>query len=380
MKLWGTENRSPFEYLKENTMNDKAFGMIFDTMNERGLDALIVSDPFSIDYLCGILIHSGERMCALIARSDRTLRIFTSRLFLREAEDIGITCYDDTEDPTTEPAEFLSGAQRIAVDRSFSAAFLLPLMDKLSGASFVLADGIVESVRQVKSEEELRKMREASRLNDLAMEKLIPLVACGLTEKELGDELLKIYHSLGAEDFSFEPITAYGANAADPHHMNDDTKGKTGDAVVLDIGCMKDGYCSDMTRTVFIGQANELSRKIYDIVLEANRKGIEAVRPGARFCDIDRSAREHIEKAGYGEYFTHRLGHCIGRQVHEWGDVSAANENIVKEGMVFSIEPGIYLPGKVGVRIEDLVEVTSDGCRVLNHFTKDLIIAEGNDE
>lgn len=361
-------------------MNETAFEKVLESMGARGADALVVSDPYSIDYLSGIMIHSGERMCVLAVRRDGQRGIFTSKLFYRDDPPLPMTFYDDTEDPSVYLAAFIMGASRVAVDRSLPAAFLIPLEQKLPGASFVLADGIVEAIRQVKSKEELEKMREASRINDLAMERLIPLVGRGLTENELGEELLKIYLSLGADGFSFSPITAYGKNSADPHHDNDGSTGRRGDSVVLDIGCIKDGYCSDMTRTVFIGEADETAKKIYYIVKEANLRGIEAVRPGARFCDIDRAAREYIEKAGYGEYFTHRLGHSIGRQVHEWGDVSSANEETVKEGMVFSIEPGIYLPGKVGVRIEDLVEVTSGGCRVLNGFTRELItVEEGNE-
>jgi Xaa-Pro dipeptidase len=131
-----------------------------------------------------------------------------------------------------------------------------------------------------------------------------------------------------------------------------------------------------MTRTVFYKKADDLQRKIYNIVLEANLKAIETVKPGVRFCDIDAAARNHIENFGFGGYFTHRTGHSIGLDVHETGDVSAVNTDIVQEGMIFSIEPGIYLPGKFGVRIEDLVLVTSTGCEVLNHFPKELQIID----
>ena len=132
---------------------------------------------------------------------------------------------------------------------------------------------------------------------------------------------------------------------------------------MLDIGCLLNGYCSDMTRTVFLGKASDEARKIYEIVKEANRRGIEAVGPGARFSDVDKAARDYITEMGYGDAFTHRTGHCIGIEVHE----------ILKPGMTFSVEPGIYVPGVAGVRIEDLVLVTEDGHEVLNHFTKDLI-------
>lgn len=159
----------------------------------------------------------------------------------------------------------------------------------------------------------------------------------------------------------------------DPHHESDESTGKYGDCVVLDIGCLLNGYCSDMTRTVFLGKASDEARKIYEIVKEANRRGIEAVGPGARFSDVDKAARDYITEMGYGDAFTHRTGHCIGIEVHEFGDVSSSNDEILKPGMTFSVEPGIYVPGVAGVRIEDLVLVTEDGHEVLNHFTKDLI-------
>lgn len=346
-------------------------------LGKEGIGALLVSDPYSVEYLTGIMIMSGERMNVLAVRCDGSAKLLTSKLFPQgDGCPVPVRYYDDTEDPTVMVAEELRRAGTVGVDKTWRAAFLLPLMEKMKDSSFVIGSGSVDRMRQVKSGEELALMREASRLNDLAMERLIPLVVKGYSEKELAGELEKIYRSIGADGFSFEPICGYGKNAADPHHMNDDSKGKRGDSVVLDIGCKKDGYCSDMTRTVFIGEADEEARKIYDIVLEANLRGIAAVKPGAKFSEIDRAAREYIENAGYGEYFTHRLGHSIGREVHEWGDVSAANEETVKEGMVFSIEPGIYLPGRVGVRIEDLVAVTADGCEVLNSFPKKLITVE----
>ena len=147
------------------------------------------------------------------------------------------------------------------------------------------------------------------------------------------------------------------------------------DCVILDIGAFKDNYASDMTRTVFIGEVSDRAREIYDIVAEANRRGIEAAKPGNRMCDVDLAARNYIEEKGYGQYFTHRTGHSIGLEDHEFGDVSSVNEDIIQVGQCFSVEPGIYLADEgIGVRIEDLVIITEDGCEVLNHYTKDLIV------
>ena len=218
-------------------------------------------------------------------------------------------------------------------------------------------------------------MRKSSKLNDIAMEKIIPWVAKGLTEKELNAKMREIYKEIGCEDVSFDPITAYGHGAADPHHVTDDSKGKRGDCVILDIGGFKDNYASDMTRTVFIGEVSDRAREVYNVVLEANLRGIAAAKPGNRMCDVDLAARNYIEEKGFGEYFTHRTGHSIGLEDHEFGDVSSVNTDIIQVGQCFSVEPGIYLPDEnIGVRIEDLVLITEDGCEVLNDYTKELIV------
>ena len=300
------------------------------------------------------------------------------KLFPQDEEKLGIKVvyFDDTDDCVEVLASHMRKGGTIGIDKTWPARFLLRLMELQVGDAYSNASTIIDHIRQIKTEEEQQKMRVASRCNDTSIEELIPLVSKGMTEAELGEELLKIYLKNGAQGHSFEPIIAYGAHAADPHHETDDSKGSYGDAVVLDVGCLVNGYCADMTRTVFIGKASEEAKKIYAIVKEANRRGIEAAKPGARFCDVDRAARDYIEEQGYGQYFTHRTGHNIGLEVHEFGDVSFTNEEVLKPGMCFSVEPGIYVPGGIGVRIEDLVLITEDGCEVLNHFTKDLIEVE----
>ena len=210
----------------------------------------------------------------------------------------------------------------------------------------------------------------------ISVDKMIKLIPKKYSEKKMGKLLSDIWDDMGTQGHSFDPIIGYGANAADPHHEMDESTVKAGDSVVIDIGCKMNSYCSDMTRTVFYKTVSDHSREVYNIVKEANKRGIEKVKAGVRFCDIDAVARDYITEKGYGKYFTHRLGHSIGIEVHDFGDVSAANTDKVQVGQIFSIEPGIYLPGDVGVRIEDLVIVTKDGCEVLNNYTKDLIIVE----
>ena len=217
-------------------------------------------------------------------------------------------------------------------------------------------------------------MRAASATNDAAMGWLAEQLRPGVTELQIADGLLGEYRRLGAQDHSFAPIVSFGSHAADPHHEPDGTPLAPGDMVLFDVGCKQDWYCSDMTRTFFTAEPTDHQRAVYDTVLRANEAAEKIVRPGVTFAEIDRAARQVIEDAGWGEAFTHRLGHQIGLVDHEPGDVSATHDEPVRPGQCFSIEPGIYLPGDLGVRIEDLVIVTETGCEVLNHYPKSLTV------
>lgn len=346
-----------------------------ERMRLSGYDSLIVSDPVSIYYLTGLMIHPGERLYALLLEGSRELLII-NRLFPVKAPDgIELLWYSDTEDPVSVLVSHMNqeGGGVIGVDKAWPARFLLRLQELVPNASYRNGSMAVDGVRMLKEPEEQLNMLEASRLNDEAMKALQGLIPSGKTEREMIHGLQGIYQGLGTE-FSFEPIICYGANCADPHHSCDDTTVKPGDSVILDIGCAYQHYCSDMTRTVFYQSVSPEAEKIYNLVLEANLAAIRAVKPGARFCDIDAAARNVIEEAGYGAFFTHRTGHAIGLEVHDFGDVSAVNEALLEPGMIFSIEPGIYLEGNLGVRIEDLVLVTDEGCRVLNHVSKELTV------
>lgn len=343
-------------------------------MKEKNIPQLIVTDPSSIFYLTGKWIHPGERMLVLYMNLDGNHKLFINELF-PVYEDLGVekVWFKDTDDSAELLAKYIHKDHVIGIDKNWPSKFLLKLIQLNAAKSYVNGSDIIDKIRMKKDEEEREFMRRASKINDEAIERLINIIPEGLTEKEMGQRLLKIYEELGAEGFSFEPIIAYGANAADPHHEGDNSRVKEGDCVIIDIGCKYKSYCSDMTRTVFYKNTPEKSEEIYNIVLEANRRAISIVKPGVRFCDIDKAARDYIESKGYGKYFTHRTGHSIGIDVHDLGDVSSINTDIVEPGMIFSIEPGIYLPGEVGVRIEDLVLVTEDSCEVLNSFTKDVL-------
>lgn len=355
-------------------MDNHRIASVLDNLAAQGLSQLLVCDPRSIQYLTGAYIEPGERFLGLLLRASQTCpTLFLNELFTApsgvEAE---VVSFNDTDDPIALLAERCDAAAALGCDKNLPARFLIPMMERNVAAGFALASYAVDDARAIKDDEERALMRAASATNDAAMARFRELVHEGATEQEIAGKLEDIYRELGAQGHSFAPIVSFGANAADPHHEPDGTVLKEGDVVLFDVGCRQDEYCADMTRTFFFGEPDEEQRRVYEIVRQANEAGRAAVHPGARFCDIDGAARKVIEDAGYGPYFTHRLGHQIGLDVHEPGDVSSVNEACVQQGMCFSIEPGIYLPGRFGVRIEDLVIVTENGCEVLNAYPREL--------
>lgn len=356
-------------------MNGIRTDRIVRKMQERGLVSLLVSDPSTIFYLTGTWMHPGERLLILYLDAGGNHKLFNNALFPLE-DDLGLDVveYDDTQDAVEMIAPFLRDDGVVGIDKNWPARFLLRLQELKGAVRYVNGSDLADTVRMRKDAEEQERMRAASRINDEAMVRLLERVSACPEERRAARDLADIYEELGAERFSFDPIVAYGPNGANPHHSPDASRLEAGDSVILDIGCVKDSYCSDMTRTFFYKEVSDKAREVYALVREANERGIAAVRPGVRFCDVDAAARDTIDAAGYGRYFTHRTGHSIGIDVHEYGDVSAVNAAVLEEGMVFSVEPGVYLPGEFGVRIEDLVLVTRSGCEVLNRYGKELTV------
>ena len=363
-------------------MNQERIRRIVQGMKERGMDHLLISDPVAIFYLLGRKIAPGERMLVLYLHAKGAAKLVINELFPQEG-DVGadLIWYNDVDDGVAILADVMEEGDTIGIDKNWPAHFLLRLQEIFPEKHYLNGSLLVDDVRRIKDEKEQAIMRESSKICDEVMEALIPWVAKGLAEKELDAKVRQLFAERGVVELSFDPITAYGRGGADPHHATDDSKGKRGDSVVLDIGGMYQNYASDMTRTVFIGEVSDKAREVYEIVKEANLRGIAAAKPGNRMCDVDKACRDYIESKGYGDYFTHRTGHSIGLEDHEVGDVSSANEAVIQPGQVFSVEPGIYLLDEgIGVRIEDLVLITEDGCEVLNHVTKDLIVVEEEDD
>ena len=360
-------------------MNQERLARVRANLRGRGLTQMLLVDPLSIWWLCGYYTEPYERFLALYVPADETRGpvMFVNRLF----PEVGGACadvraFDDVDDPVALVAEVTDHAAPLGVDKELAARWLVPLMEAGAATGFRLASDAVDDARSIKDERERELMRRASATNDLAMEWLAAQVRPGVTERQIADGLLGEYRRLGAQGHSFTPIVSFGDHGADPHHEPDDTPFTRGDMVLFDVGCKQDWYCSDMTRTFFTAEPTEHQRRVYDTVRRANEAAEAIVRPGVEFAEIDLTARRVIEDAGWGPYFTHRLGHQIGLVDHEPGDVSSAHHEPVRPGQCFSIEPGIYLPGDVGVRVEDLLIVTDDGCEILNHYSKELTVLQ----
>jgi len=332
---------------------------------------VLVSDPKMIQYLIGTHFEVGERFLALLLQDNQAV-LFLNRLFPYENSDLTIVRYSDDEDPILIFSKHWSG-QTLKVDHALASGFLLRLMKLRPLADYHL-DVTMDEIRSIKDDVEISKMRQASRLNDQVMSQVPAFLKEGVSELEVASALLQLFKTQ-TDGISFDPIVAFGDHASDPHAVPGERRLKSGESIVIDMGCKFEGYCSDMTRTFFLG--HNPMKTIYETVLKANLAAIRKVKPGVSLSEIDAAARQVITEAGYGPAFMHRTGHGIGTSVHEPYPVSSESTVLCQPGMIFSIEPGIYLPGIGGIRIEDLVLVTQNGVEVLNAYPKnqEIIVA-----
>lgn len=344
---------------------------LLKSMHETGVKRLLISDTKQIDYIIGELFHVSERFIGLLVQ-DGKATLFLNQLFPYANKEMDIVRFHDIDDPLKQVIEHLSG-EELWVDRNFASGFLIRMLKQKP--MLIINDGsfAIDRIRAKKSIDEQDRMRVASRINDQVMAQVRDYLKSGVTEVEVAAFITKRFDEM-ADGVSFPPIVAFGDHTADPHAECGNRKLEEGMAIIIDMGCVKDGYCSDMTRSFSLKKA--WHPIVYDVVRRANEAAIAMVKPGVRLCDIDAAARKIIEDAGYGKQFIHRLGHGIGRDVHEPFDVSAISDVIAFEGMCFSIEPGIYIEGQGGVRIEDLVLVSESGCEVLNNYPKNIEVLE----
>lgn len=350
--------------------------LIQKKLHELSLDAVLISDEKNQRYALGFPFTDGA---ALISRRGAWL-ITDSRYIEAARAAVGtaaeVVQFDAAKGLYTRLGEIIEGEglRRVgAEEERLSHAAFMRAEDKL-GVRLENAQGIFKALRAAKGEEELAAMRAAQAIAEAALEETLPLVRAGVSERELAAELVYRMLRRGAEGTSFDPIVITGKKTSMPHGVPGQALISRGDFVTMDFGCIWQGYCSDMTRTVAVGHATEEMRNVYDVVLAAQRAGIGAARAGVRGCDIDGAARGVIAAAGFGEYFGHGFGHSLGLDIHEAPNASPSCREIMPVNAVISAEPGIYLPGRFGVRIEDVLILKDGGNENITHAPKELII------
>jgi len=355
---------------REIIMQFDKINQLKQRLTDDRLDALWITNPENINYLTGFLSNPHERLLALLITNDQ-LTLFVPKMEVQAASvfEGTIIGYLDTENPyTLDTFSF----EKIGIESEhLSVKRLEELKAYFNMTSYVSIDDTLKQMRNIKSVEEIELLKTAARYADEAVAAGVKALTEGISEIEvvrhIEAEMLKID---GISAMSFETMVLFGDHAASPHGTPGSRTLKSGDYVLFDLGVIYNGYCSDITRTVAFGETSPLHQAIHAIVTEANRRATELVKPGVRIADCDQAARDYITQQGYGEQFPHRLGHGLGINVHEFPDISSANDAVFQEGMVFTIEPGIYVEGEVGVRVEDDIVVTRDGYEVLTHYPK----------
>lgn len=344
---------------------------------EAGLDALLVTDPVNVRYLCGF---TGSNAALLLPADERTVLATDGRYVLQaraQAPDLELLVRRACGPALL--AEAWEGGGRVGFD---SATVTVDGRDALaeaaSGVELARAPGLVERLRAVKDDAEVDALRQACAVGDAALADLLDAGALrpGRTEREVARDLEDRMLAHGADAPAFATIVATGANAAIPHHRPGDAPLAAGDLLTMDFGALVDGYHSDMTRTVLLGPAAEWQRELYALVAEAAAAGRAALAPGVPAADADAAARGVIDAAGYGEAFVHGLGHGVGLVIHEAPAIAATATGTLESGMAVTVEPGVYLDGRGGVRIEDTLLVGPDGAEPLTRTTRELLVLD----
>jgi Xaa-Pro aminopeptidase len=329
-------------------------------------EPLLVSDPVNVRYLSGL----DSSNAALLVEPER-VRLFTDFRYAASARAVeGVEFVETKRDLFQSLADGLSG--RIGFEAT-SVTYERYSRLHAGGIDLVAAYGAVEELRALKDDGELEALRRASEITSEAFDQFGQEDFIGRTERELAWRMEQLQREIGGEAMSFSTVVAAGPNSARPHTTPGDREVQAGEVVLVDTGCIVDGYCSDCTRTFATGTLPDELRRAYEVCLDAQLEGLEAVRPGASGPGVDAAARDRIEAAGFGDAFGHGLGHGVGLLVHESPRLARESQDTLEERMVVTVEPGIYLSGLGGIRIEDLVVVRDGEPEVLTSFTKDLI-------
>lgn len=364
-------------------MNSARFQKLQDSILEKDIDAFAVIPSPTLIYLSGLAFHLMERPIVAIfqAAGPPTLVLPKMEISKAEKSEIDFALFPYDEDEASRGDAFRSAATAlrnknmlIGIEPLSMRVFELDyLQAALPEATFHPTPEIPAALRSVKDEAEVAAMRKAVSVAEKAMEDTLPKIQLGMTEKEVAAELVVQLLYAGSEpELPFSPIVASGPNSALPHATASSRRLGPGELLIIDWGARIDGYISDLTRTFALGEVEDDLKEIHQAVKAANAAGVMAVQPGVSCSEIDRAARLEIVQAGYGEYFIHRTGHGIGLEPHEEPNIRDGNPKLLKPGMTFTVEPGIYIPDKGGVRIEDNVVTIQEGGESMSTFTRDL--------
>lgn len=366
-------------------MNTKKINELKEWMAHENIELTYISDPGHIAYFSGYKSDPHERVLALFISLTHDSFLFTPALEVEDAQQsewgFPVYGYLDSENPWEKIAGYLKQQgqpSKIAIEKdALSVARMDQLLHYFPSTDFSAnATPIIEKLQLLKTEAEVDKLLAAGHWADVALEIGFQSVREGAKEQEIIAEIEYQLKRRGISQMSFDTLVLTGKNAASPHGTPGQSGIAAGDFVLFDLGVVHNGYCSDVTRTIAYQNPTDFQEEIYAIVLEAQQEALAAVKPGITAGELDEIARSVITRYGYGDYFNHRLGHGIGTTVHEYPSLVTGNELVIEAGMCFSIEPGIYIPGEVGVRIEDCLHVTPTGCETFTKTPKELIIIE----
>jgi Xaa-Pro dipeptidase len=364
-------------------MTHSRFDQLNASLRTSDLDAVVLNPGPTLTHLTGLHFHLMERPVVLLYAKDQDPAIVLPELELQKVASLPykLHVFPYSENPSEWDGAFRKAAQTLGLDGKRIGVEprqlrLLEFRHVKAGApeaDYPDASEALSSLRLKKDQTEIEAMRRAVKIAQDALEAAIPLIKIGMTEKELSSELVVQLLRHGSEpELPFAPIVSGGPNAANPHASPSERKLQAGDLLVVDWGATYDGYISDLTRTFAVGEVDDEYKKIHEIVQQANAAGRAAGKPGVPCASVDSAARDVIEKAGYGLYFTHRTGHGIGMEGHEEPYMRGDNMQLLEAGMAFTVEPGIYLPNRNGVRIEDNVVITETGADVLSDMPRAL--------
>jgi len=364
-------------------MNER-MNRLIGQMAQQSMQASIITDPKHVYYLSGFRSDPHERLLALVVTAGGKSKLLVPELDRTGAEEAAAVDVIESHRDTDNAYAILGGmlgseaARAVGVEKDkLTVTQYERLKAVLPDASLTGIDQTLLAMRAIKSADEIARIRLAVKLVEQVLRETLPLVKVGVTELELAADIDYRMRRIGAEGPSFDTTVLAGDKSALPHGAPGTRQVRAGELLLFDLGVYADGYVSDITRTFAVGEISAELTTIYDTVLRANELGIAALQAGVPMSQADVAARRHIESRGYGDRFTHRLGHGIGLDIHEYPSLHGGNDDVLQAGMTVTVEPGIYIPGVGGVRIEDDVLITAGGPETLTSFPKQLTVLTG---